>query len=482
MSGWFQAQVVHTGRLPLFCFFVAFVAGFGCIRLSVRLVRAQVRWWPGNFRTGTMHIHHMVFGVVFMAVGGVAELAAPLHSLPWRSGFAALFGLGTALVLDEFALILHLRDVYWTNEGRISVDAVFVATGVTALLLIGVSPVGVTSVRDEYHLPGGSGATATVILAVVVLFVLAGITLLKGKIWTALLGLFVPPVFLVGAIRLGRPGSPWARWRYHQRPGKLARAARREEHLRQPVIRVKIWVQDLLTGSHNEPWAARERAGAGEPALGHEYSALPPVQLAVQAAQHYCPAMSRLSDLRRDELDPAGQEVWDKIVGTRGEQLVGESGALVGPFNAFVHAPDVGRRLSSLGAVLRFGTTIDRRLSEVAIITVGARWQAEFEWWAHARMAREHGVPADVVAAIGRGEEPPFAADDERTVYAVARELADGGQVSQASYDAARGLLGEQGMVELVSLCGYYTLISFVLNAFDVPIPPGAEPMWGDSK
>ena len=122
MSGWFQAQVVHTGRLPLFCFFVAFVVGFGSIRLSVRLVRARVRWWPGNFRTGTVHIHHMVFGVVFMGVGGVAELAAPLHSLPWRSGFAALFGLGTALVLDEFALILHLRDVYWTNEGRISVD------------------------------------------------------------------------------------------------------------------------------------------------------------------------------------------------------------------------------------------------------------------------------------------------------------------------------------------------------------------------
>ena len=191
--------------------------------------------------------------------------------------------------------------------------------------------------------------------------------------------------------------------------------------------------------------------------------------------------MSRLSDLRRDELDPAGQDVWDKIVGSRGEQLVGaDGGALVGPFNAFVHAPDVGRRLSSLGAALRFGTSIERRLTEVAIITVGARWKAEFEWWAHARMAREHGVPEAVVAAIGRGEEPPFAADDERTVYAVARELADVGQVSQASYDAARDLLGEAGMVELVSLCGYYTLISFLLNAFAVPIPPGAEPMWRD--
>ena len=188
--------------------------------------------------------------------------------------------------------------------------------------------------------------------------------------------------------------------------------------------------------------------------------------------------MSRLHNVRRDQLDPAGQDLWDKIVGTRSDQLVGADGALAGPFNAFVHAPDVGRRLASLGTVLRFGTSIERRLSEVAIITVGARWKAEFEWWAHAQMAREHGVPDAVIDAIGRREEPPFTADDERTVYAVARELADAGQVNQATYAAARELLGDQGMVELISLCGYYTLISYLLNAFAVPLPPGARPMW----
>jgi hypothetical protein len=153
-----------------------------------------------------------------------------------------------ALVLDEFALILHLRDVYWSNEGRLSIDAVFVAVGMTALLLIGVSPVGVTSV-DEYRLlPDGPGADVTLVLVVVVLFVLAGITLLKGKIWTGLLGLFIPPLFIIGAIRLGRPGSPWAHWRYRRRPTKMARARRREERLREPVIHAKSWVQDLLAG------------------------------------------------------------------------------------------------------------------------------------------------------------------------------------------------------------------------------------------
>ena len=188
--------------------------------------------------------------------------------------------------------------------------------------------------------------------------------------------------------------------------------------------------------------------------------------------------MSRLPELRRDDLDPAGQDVWDKIVGTRGDQLVTETGGLSGPFNAFLHAPDVGRRLTSLGAALRFGTSIERRLTEVAIITVASQWKAEFEWWAHARMAREHGVPHGAVDAIGRGDEPAFEADDERAVYAVASELARTGQVSQASFDAACALLGETGMVELVSLCGYYTLISFLLNAFAVPLPPGVQPVW----
>jgi 4-carboxymuconolactone decarboxylase len=189
--------------------------------------------------------------------------------------------------------------------------------------------------------------------------------------------------------------------------------------------------------------------------------------------------VTRLPYLSRDQLGAEGQQVWDLIVDTRGSQLVNSDGGLAGPFNAFVHAPDVGKHLTSLGAVLRFGTSIERRLSEVAIITVGARWKAEFEWWAHARMARNHGVPDAVVDAIGRGEEPSFAADDERAVYAVARQLTQTGRVSRDTYDAAQLILGDAGVVELVSLCGYYTLISFLLNAFAVPLPPGASPQWG---
>jgi len=191
---------------------------------------------------------------------------------------------------------------------------------------------------------------------------------------------------------------------------------------------------------------------------------------------------SRLPYLRYDDLDPARRAVWDAVVGSRGDDLVNADGGLIGPFNAFVHAPGAGERLAALGQVLRFETSIERRLSEVAIITVGARWKAEFEWWAHARMAREHGVPGEVVDAIAREEDPPFEADDERVVYTVARQLAADGQLDQGAFAAAQRLLGDAGVVELVSLCGYYTLVSFVLNAFTVPLPEGAAATWDDRE
>jgi 4-carboxymuconolactone decarboxylase len=191
--------------------------------------------------------------------------------------------------------------------------------------------------------------------------------------------------------------------------------------------------------------------------------------------------MTRIPYVRREELGPEGQQLWDGLTDGLGASLITAEGGLAGPFNAFVTAPGAGRRLSALGAKLRFGTSIERRLSEIAIITIGARWQAEFEWWAHAPMAREHGVAGAVVEAIGRGEDPPFEADDERAVYAVARQLGDSGHLGQEAYDAAHRFLGDAGMVELVSLCGYYTLISYLLNAFAVPLPPGATPTWARS-
>src|SRR6476660_9679990 len=115
---WFQRTIVESGRLPLFCLFSGMLLAFGFIRFSVRMIRAQVSWWPGNVTPGGMHIHHVVFGLVFLLIGGIGNFALRGEGRPYRELLALLFGIGIGLVLDEFALILHLEDVYWAEEGR----------------------------------------------------------------------------------------------------------------------------------------------------------------------------------------------------------------------------------------------------------------------------------------------------------------------------------------------------------------------------
>ncbi len=188
--------------------------------------------------------------------------------------------------------------------------------------------------------------------------------------------------------------------------------------------------------------------------------------------------MSRLSPRQPKQLDERGAALRDAIIGPRGDSLLNDEGGLHGPFNAWLHAPMIGKNLSRLGTSLRFEMHLDRRLIELAILTVGARWQSEFEWYAHVPMALEAGVAQSTIDAIGAGEPPHLIFDDEQAVYAVAHQLCRDGRLDEATYATAAGLLGETQMVELVSLCGYYTLISFTLNAFDVPLPTGAEEKW----
>jgi len=254
---WFHRTVVDTGRLSLFCFFAGMIVGFAFIRFSVRMIRAQVKWWPGNVSSGGTHIHHVVFGVVFMLIGGVAGLVIPSDVRSWTAAMATLFGIGSALVLDEFALILNLEDVYWAERGRASVDAVFVAVAVTGLLLLGLRPVGVEDLQQAISSGGGPVAWVAASVALLINLGLAAITLLKGKIWTGLVGLFVPLLLFIGAVRLGRPHSPWARWRY-QRPGrraehKMAKATWREERIRRPLVGGKVRLQELIAGRPDSP-------------------------------------------------------------------------------------------------------------------------------------------------------------------------------------------------------------------------------------
>ncbi|MEY9944332.1 hypothetical protein [Kitasatospora sp. GAS1066B] len=240
----YREHIIAAHKQPLFLLLVGFISSFVLIRFSVRMIRARVRWWPGNITPGGLHIHHMVFGVGCLLVAGIGVFAAN-GGHPWIDWFGLLFGIGCGLVLDEFALILHLEDVYWSEQGRKSVDAVILGILLTALLLTGYVPLGVVPGQSD---AGGSGRWGLV--AVISVNALASVVaLLKGKLWTGLLGIMVPGLSWIGAVRLARPSSPWARWRYAERPRRRARALRRERRLHARADRARTWVFDLIAGA-----------------------------------------------------------------------------------------------------------------------------------------------------------------------------------------------------------------------------------------
>jgi hypothetical protein len=244
MIHWFQHTIVDTDRLRLFCFFVFLILAFLFIRFSTRMIRARVKWWPGNVTPGGVHIHHVVFGLVFMCVGGVAGLAVSDTNGGWAAFNASLFGIGAGLVLDEFALVLRLDDVYWTEQGRISVDAVFIVIALTGLALLGLSPLGLASPDDT------GGDTPLVIAVFLAISLVQGIVcLVKGKIWTGIFGLYFGIFSLVGAFRVARPESMWARRRYAEGSKKMRKSLRREARWRVPLQRVMRKIQDLIAGS-----------------------------------------------------------------------------------------------------------------------------------------------------------------------------------------------------------------------------------------
>jgi hypothetical protein len=256
----FWQSLVDRGRLPLLLCLVAFLATFLITRTIVRYIRAHAnsdaprKWWqPRNIGHGGLHIHHVVFGVILVMLSGVTMVTLAVNGGETEFRVTAIvFGIGAALVLDEFALILHLDDVYWSEDGRTSVDAVFAAVGVAGLLILGFNPLSffdITVWRDD----SGIWQRVSVVAFAVLTLLLAVIVLLKGKVWTGLVGMFITPLLLVGAIRLSRPHAPWARWRYSHKPKKMHRALERERYMRRPVVQAKLWLQDALAGMPHFP-------------------------------------------------------------------------------------------------------------------------------------------------------------------------------------------------------------------------------------
>jgi hypothetical protein len=236
----YRAHITEAGKEPLFLLLLAFLITFTLTRLYTRLARLR-GWGSGN--VGGVHLHHMVVGIVLVLAAGLAAVAyGPDTSGHGRDVIGILFGVGAALVLDEFALSLYLRDVYWLPEGRKSVDACLLGVAVAGLMLVGVSPFGTdqSAANDRWALFSDIGFNV----------VFAVISVTKGKLALGLLSVFIPLLGVFTAIRLAKPGSLWARRFYGKH--KLERAQRRfAPHSR--LQRINRWFADLVGGAPSLP-------------------------------------------------------------------------------------------------------------------------------------------------------------------------------------------------------------------------------------
>ena len=228
---------LHPGPGAAFVVLTAFLISFLVIRTSARMTRS-VQWWPGGIETRGVHVHHLVWGIGLMLLSGFLAFSAPLEA-PWWHLVAIGFGVGAGFTLDEFALWVHLDDVYWAERGRSSFDAVLCSLAFAALVVIGTRPFGL----DEPLSLWGTIAVAGGVVG------LAAIAFAKGRVLLGVIGLFMPIAALIGALRLARPASPWAHWRYD--PVKQARSAARFDADR-PLERLRRRAGDLVAGRPSE--------------------------------------------------------------------------------------------------------------------------------------------------------------------------------------------------------------------------------------
>lgn len=173
------------------------------------------------------------------------------------------------------------------------------------------------------------------------------------------------------------------------------------------------------------------------------------------------------------ELDETALTVEQKVVFDA--IASGPRGLVEGPLRVWLQSPGLAEKAQALGAFCRYGTRLPPRLSELAILVTGAFWKSGFEWAVHAPIALGQGLAEEIVEAIRTGEKPVFSDEKEQAVYDFATELHRDHRVGQATYARFTDLFGTETAVELVGILGYYTLISMTINAFEVPLPDGAN-------
>ena len=147
-----------------------------------------------------------------------------------------------------------------------------------------------------------------------------------------------------------------------------------------------------------------------------------------------------------------------------------------GPFNALLRSPEVADRVQKVGEYVRFQSSIPAALNEMAILITGRFWGAQYEFWAHSRLARQAGLADAIIDAIAQGRRPAAMSGDERIVYDLCTELFRDKAVADPTFKAAADRFGEQGVIDLIAACGYYSIVSMVLNVDRHPLPEGERP------
>jgi hypothetical protein len=253
LSSFWNDQLVEHGRQGIFLVLVGFVGSFAFIRLSARLGRSErAPWWPGSVVSDSgVHLHHLVWGICLMTASGALGFAL-FDSSPWFEVCAAGFGIGAGLTFDEFALWIHLEDVYWAREGRSSIDAAVIAGAGLLLVLLGAVPLRVDTGSSAGDIVVTVVAGAILLLPVVVCFA-------KQRLLHGMLGIFFFPLAIYGALRIGKPHSPWARRFYGDRnPGKQAKAEARFR-LDRRTERLKERLRDAVGGETQAAYEAKLR-------------------------------------------------------------------------------------------------------------------------------------------------------------------------------------------------------------------------------
>lgn len=245
----FWGNLEEHNEQAVFLVLVGFVGSFAFIRMSTRIIRSEsVSWWPGNVESESgVHLHHLVFGIVTMMAAGTLGFVSDGRT-PYTEICALLFGVGVGLTIDEYALWVHLEDVYWAEEGRSSVDATVIAASLMLLIVLGVSPVVIDS--------SSTSALISSIVLTIFAFGCVAICFAKGRVLHGAIGIFVAPIAFYGAGRIGKPRSAWARYRYgERRPKKQAKAEDRFAPERR-TERFKEAFRDIVGGKPSEGLAA----------------------------------------------------------------------------------------------------------------------------------------------------------------------------------------------------------------------------------